>query len=502
MPLLHSTRPQPSDPDLGAREPSGSVKSRRTSIDVAPVARDTWVRPYISYLNLFFRFADGVFVASCLWWAVQTYELPWNPRYALAAALAVAVFYFVAEHRGLYRSWRVGSLRQELFEVAHVWVVTIAALSLGTFAFKVSAEYSRAVVTIWFVAAPISLGVTRALVRLVARVVRQHGRNSRTAVMAGAGDLGLRFAHGVDDSPWMGIRIEGFYDDTKPKSPKADQPWPIRGDLDQLVTDVRAGRAEIVFIALPMRAQRRIEKLIADLADTTATVYLLPDIFISDLMSARWINVHGIPAVGVYETPFSGVNRFVKRTEDIILGSLCLFFASVPMLAIALAVKLSSPGPVFFKQRRYGIDGRIVLVWKFRSMQVMEDGPVVPQARRNDDRVTPVGAFLRRTSLDELPQLFNVLGGSMSLVGPRPHAVAHNEQYRKMIRGYMLRHMVKPGMTGWAQVNGWRGETEDVTVMKARVMHDLEYIRNWSVWLDVRILWKTLFVVFGDARAY
>jgi putative colanic acid biosynthesis UDP-glucose lipid carrier transferase len=470
----------------------------------ASAGRGAWVRSHVSHLNMISRLADGVLIAVCLWLLAMLYGVSWGPYYGLATGCGVAAFYFIAESRGLYRSWRTGSLRDEIAEIMQVWSVVAAACLLGGFVFKVSTDYSRIVVLGWFVATPLALGSWRCLARYMAHRLREHGLNVRTGVIAGAGDLGLRLARGLVESPWMGIRIGGFYDDGKSRSRVIDRHrrWTVKGNLDQLVADVRAHAADIVFIVLPMRAQRRIEQLIADLSDTTATVYLVPDVFISDLMSARWVNVHGIPAVGVYETPFAGIDRVLKRVEDLVLGGLLTLIALVPMVPIALAVRLSSPGPVIFKQRRYGIDGKIVWVWKFRTMMVVEDGAVAQQATRNDARVTRVGAFLRKTSLDELPQLFNVLGGSMSLVGPRPHPIALNEQYRGLIRGYMLRHMVKPGMTGWAQINGWRGETEGVEQMRGRVMHDLAYIQNWSLWLDLRILCKTVFVFLGDKKAY
>jgi putative colanic acid biosynthesis UDP-glucose lipid carrier transferase len=220
------------------------------------------------------------------------------------------------------------------------------------------------------------------------------------------------------------------------------------------------------------------------------------------LLHSRWINVGGLPAVSVFENPFYGVDGMVKRLLDVVLGSVALAFAAVPMACIALAVKLSSPGPVFFRQKRYGLDGRPIDVWKFRSMRVCENGPVVTQATKDDPRITRVGAFIRKTSLDELPQLFNVLEGTMSLVGPRPHANAHNEQYRKQIQGYMLRHKVKPGITGLAQVSGWRGETDTLDKMERRIECDHQYIRDWSPWLDVKILFRTIFTVLSKQNAY
>ena len=209
-----------------------------------------------------------------------------------------------------------------------------------------------------------------------------------------------------------------------------------------------------------------------------------------------------LPAVSVFENPLFGVDGMLKRAADLSIATVGLVAISIPMMLIALAVKLSSPGPVFFRQKRYGIDGREILVWKFRSMRTCDNGPVVKQATKNDPRITRVGGILRKTSLDELPQLFNVIGGSMSLVGPRPHASAHNEQYRGQIRGYMLRHKVKPGITGLAQVNGCRGETETLDKMERRVQWDHQYIRSWSIWLDLQILLQTFTVIWGQDEAY
>jgi putative colanic acid biosynthesis UDP-glucose lipid carrier transferase len=251
-----------------------------------------------------------------------------------------------------------------------------------------------------------------------------------------------------------------------------------------------------------MASQPRIIKLLEELRDTTASIYFVPDIFLFDLIQARVDSIGDLPVVAVCETPFYGFNGMVKRASDLVLATGILLLISPLMLAIAAGVKLSSPGPVLFKQRRYGVDGRKIVVYKFRSMTVAEDGDVVKQATRNDARVTKFGAFLRASSLDELPQFINVLQGRMSVVGPRPHAIAHNELYRKLIRGYMIRHKVKPGITGLAQVHGFRGETDTVEKMKARVEYDLEYLRNWSPLLDLQIVLKTLVVVLRRSNAY
>jgi putative colanic acid biosynthesis UDP-glucose lipid carrier transferase len=252
-----------------------------------------------------------------------------------------------------------------------------------------------------------------------------------------------------------------------------------------------------------MTSQQRVLDLLDELKDSTASIYFVPDLFTFDLIQARFDHVQGIPVVAICESPFTGMSAVIKRLSDVVMSSAILLMIWPLLLAVAIAVKVSSKGPVFFKQRRYGMNGESVLVYKFRSMTVMEDGDNVVQATRNDQRLTPIGNFLRKTSLDELPQFINVLEGKMSIVGPRPHANAHNEQYRKLIKGYMVRHKVRPGITGWAQVNGYRGETDTLDKMISRIDYDLDYLRNWSIWLDLKIVIKTaLMVVIPPKTAY
>ena len=302
----------------------------------------------------------------------------------------------------------------------------------------------------------------------------------------------------MKDNPYLGVRIAGYFDDRAPERIQEK----ILGPINALADYVRAHGVDVIYISLPMASQPRILKVLEELRDTTASIYFVPDIFVFDLIQARVDSIGGLPVVAVCETPFTGLNGLVKRASDLALGSLILLLIAPLLAAIALGVKLSSPGPIFFKQRRYGVDGRKIVIYKFRTMTVAEDGDVVRQATRNDSRVTRFGAFLRRYSLDELPQFINVLQGRMSVVGPRPHAVAHNEVYRKLIRGYMIRHKVKPGVTGLAQVRGWRGETDTVEKMKGRIECDLDYLRHWSLLLDLSIIVKTVLVVLRKQNAY
>jgi len=322
----------------------------------------------------------------------------------------------------------------------------------------------------------------------------------RTAVVAGGNELGAKLVERINNAPLMGVHIAEIFDDRGADRRAAIGGVPTLGKFSALAEYSKHNRVDPIYIAVPIASQPRILNLLNQLRDTTASIYFVPDIFMFDLIQARVDTIGGIPVVAVCETPFYGFNGLVKTLSDYVLATLALVLAAPLMLLIAIGVKLSSPGPILFRQRRYGLDGKQIIVYKFRPMTVLEDGGEVRQAQREDARTTRFGRLLRRTSPDELPQFINVLQGRMSVVGPRPHAVAHNEMYRKLIDAYMVRHKVKPGVTGWAQVNGFRGETETVEKMQQRIGFDLAYLRNWSLRLDVIIVLKTLVVMFRDRR--
>jgi putative colanic acid biosynthesis UDP-glucose lipid carrier transferase len=357
----------------------------------------------------------------------------------------------------------------------------------------------------------ISFGQANSAPPLLSRVLTQD-RAQKIAVIAGAGHLAARLSERIDRSPHLGIQLAGCFDDrasdrqqireSDRNNTNGSAHNTLLGGIDSLALYAKRHRTDQIYITLPMTSQPRILKLLEELRDTTASIYFVPDIFVADLIQARTDNIAGMPVLAVCETPFHGINGIIKRLSDIVLASAILALIAPVMLMIAVGIKRTSPGPVFFKQRRYGLDGREIYVYKFRSMTVCEDGGEIKQATRDDQRVTRFGAFLRASSLDELPQFINVLQGRMSVVGPRPHAVAHNEMYRKLISGYMIRHKVRPGITGLAQVNGERGETATLERMQARINYDLDYLRNWSLLLDLQIILKTIFVVLKKQNAY
>lgn len=444
---------------------------------------------------------DVVVISISMLVAVAIYQVPLSVEYLVLTGISVFVFELLAAVKGIYRSWRMETFIAEVVSVSGVWLVTVLTLVLIGFATKTSSDFSRVTIMIWSVIVLLGLSGMRALYRAFLRALRADGRNTRTVAFAGYSKASQKMAQHITAQPWMGLRILGCFDD-RSVTRLGDAELPLLGDLKELLVQARAGQVDLVYITLPMHAERRIVKLIDQLADTTASVYVVPDIFVFELFHAQWSTVGEMPVVSVFESPFYGVNGGVKRLEDVVIGSLILLMILPLMALIALGIKITSPGSVLFKQRRYGLKGEIVEVWKFRSMTVSDNGDKVVQAKKGDARITPFGAFLRRTSLDELPQFFNVLQGTMSIVGPRPHAVAHNEEYRGLIHGYMLRHKVKPGITGWAQINGWRGETDTLDKMKGRLNCDLAYVRNWSLWFDIKIIFLTVFKGFVGKNAY
>jgi putative colanic acid biosynthesis UDP-glucose lipid carrier transferase len=358
------------------------------------------------------------------------------------------------------------------------------------------------VILTWAVFTPVPLILISIAFNEIVRRFMLAPSNVRSAVVAGYNEVSIALVERIRENPNLGMRVEGFFDDRSVERLGLPAGQDLLGGLSDLPARVHNSRTDLIFIALPMRQVQRVVDLLDELRDTTASIYFVPDIFVMDLIQSRTADISGVPIVAMCETPFQGSRGLQKRLMDISMSLVALLVMSPFLLVVALLIKLGSPGPVIFRQRRYGLDGHIIDVLKFRTMTVIEDGAQVKQVTRDDPRVTPIGRFLRRYSIDELPQLFNVLAGSMSLVGPRPHAVAHNELYRGLIKGYMVRHKVLPGITGLAQVNGCRGETSRLEEMKARIEYDLEYLRKWTPSLDIRILFKTALLVLGDRKAY
>ncbi|MAK90458.1 MAG: undecaprenyl-phosphate glucose phosphotransferase [Oceanospirillaceae bacterium] len=450
-----------------------------------------------------YRMADVLIILLVLLAAVRLNGLELSPSYMVAGLIAVCVFLLVSESLELYRSWRSASVTNMLSMMTLAWLTACAGVLLAAFSLKVSESFSRIAIGAWMLSTLLALFAWRLFVRNVLSTLRRRGLNSRRVVIVGVNASGWRMRQQIKDMPQLGYRFMGFFDDRSPERVKTEFPEAVlQGSIEELIQRAKDDEFDVIYIALPLKAQKRIAEILERCGDTTASVHLIPDFFVYNLLHARLCQVGSMQTLSVYETPVSGVNDVLKRMFDIVFSLCVLSVIAIPMLVIAAIVKITSPGPAIFKQLRYGLDGRSIEVWKFRSMSTMDNGSEVKQATKGDARITPVGAFIRKTSLDELPQFINVLQGSMSVVGPRPHAVAHNEQYRKLIPYYMLRHKVKPGITGWAQINGYRGETDTLDKMSGRVDYDLDYIRHWSLWMDIKIILLTLFKGFTGKNVH
>jgi putative colanic acid biosynthesis UDP-glucose lipid carrier transferase len=462
------------------------------------------IQQHLSRRELAYRVVDVTSILAGLWLAGACHAARLTERDWLAGVAAIVLFYLLSEFSGMYRSWRGVDMEREIACAVLTWAVTVPFLLALVVMTRHMPWVDRSLIVCWSVFTAVILSLARIVLRMTQCYLRARGFNARGFAVIGVNELGFDLVRRIEAMPELGLKLIGFYDD---RSDNRLPTMPVEaghrlGTIEQLLDEARAGRVNMIYITFPMRAENRIKRVLNQLSDTTASVYIVPDFFVFQMLHSRWTNISGLPAVSVFENPFYGVDGFLKRLVDITLATLILTGVALPMLVIGILVKCTSPGPVFFRQKRYGLDGREIMVWKFRSMTVCESGDQFTQATRNDARTTRIGAILRKTSLDELPQLFNVLEGSMSLVGPRPHASMQNEAYRSLIHGYMLRHKVKPGMTGLAQVSGWRGETDTLEKMARRVECDHRYIREWSLFMDLKILVQTVFVVLSRQNAY
>lgn len=440
---------------------------------------------------------DPLVVTFTLWGIGYAWEKTLSPAYMILSVILFSLTFPGGPKVALAGREVIGNA------LVNWLLITGLLLVFGFASGYISAFPFDAVIT-WLWLTPLCLILAIFLLRLVAPILVSLQGAAKRAIIVGVNEQAVVLADRLASNEYTAAEFLGFFDDLPPAQLSAMRlDYPLLGGIDDVAAYVKEQRANNIYLALHLASQPHIVKLLGELKDTTASIYFFPDVFMADLIQARVSQIGDIPLVAVCETPFTGFNGLLKRLADILLSLMIILLILPVLLAIAIGVKLESPGPIIFRQRRYGLYGDEIIVYKFRSMTVCEDGDKVTQATRQDQRVTLFGAFLRKTSLDELPQFFNVLQGSMSIVGPRPHAVAHNEMYRKLITGYMVRHKVKPGITGWAQINGLRGETETLSKMKARIDYDIDYLRNWSLKLDFLIMLKTVLVVFkGQNTAY
>lgn len=459
------------------------------------------VKNNINKFATFYRLIDLGIIFFTLLLSVSIFSVELTQDIFILSLFAVIIFSFVAEMFALYRSWRDGFFGEITFYT--ILSLSVSFVFIYLFFADTGTQNMLAIIGLWYTFSLVFLVSWRAAFGTFLRYIRSKGFNTRSVVIIGLTDIGEKIAQEILDNPQTGYRLEAIFDDRDVSRFANTYQSLLSGNVSEGVAKSRANEFDCVYIALPLTAEKRISDIMQLLGDTTANVHLVPNLSLYSFMSASMSHVGNVQTISVYCNPMKkGSHALIKRTEDIILSVIILTLIALPLLVIALAVKLTSKGPVIFKQDRYGLNGQKIKVWKFRSMTVTENSDVVTQARQGDSRITPLGAFLRRTSLDELPQFFNVLQGRMSVVGPRPHAVIHNEEFRKEVPYYMLRHKVKPGITGWAQVNGWRGETDTLDKMEMRIEYDIDYIRRWSLWLDFKIVMFTLFRSFNDKNAY
>ena len=453
-------------------------------------------------MSLFTGLIFAVAIAATLQLLVAVHERTHFQDFANATFISLLAGFVVFSRLNLL-SW--ADRMDIVSSIVARWAAVYLLVVLGGY-FSMSIEQlSRRVMVWWLIATPVVLSLLALGLQMLAIHIYATGNRRRKAVFLrfheAAGVLAKRMLY----EPLLGVDPIGYFD-AHGESGDDAPPLPWLGDIAEAVNYVKNHPVDIVFLGLDMAESPAARELMESLQDSTVSIYFIPDSKLFGVPGVQVTEMVGVPLLVVAETPFLGLSHALKRLMDIAI-SLVLLLALLPVLCgVALAVKLSSPGPMVFRQKRYGVGGKEIDVYKFRSMRVEPPSDTqhthIKQATLNDDRITRVGRFIRKSSLDELPQFINVLQGSMSIVGPRPHAVQHNELYRKLIPGYMLRHKVKPGITGWAQVNGLRGETETVDKMRRRIQYDLVYISHWSVTFDIRIILRTALLVFRDTSAY
>ncbi|ANB75639.1 undecaprenyl-phosphate glucose phosphotransferase [Paraburkholderia phytofirmans OLGA172] len=403
---------------------------------------------------------------------------------------------------GLYESWRGRSMLRLIGRVSLAWIVVQACGLVLMFSLHRTDFISRLWFAYWTAITDGALVVSRLSTYGVLRTVRRAGINLRDVAVVGYGAHCQHVVSKMEASPASGFRASAMFD-VRPLASGASAGVPVFDDFDQFLGHVRRNSVQEIWLALPFSEELTIMRILREFRDDLVNIRLVPDVSSVALFESGVTDLIGVPAINLVASPLSQHALVTKEIFDRAFAAAALIALTPVLFAIAIAVKLSSHGPVFFTQRRKGADGRVFKIYKFRTMRVhVEDAGVVKQATRNDSRITRVGAFLRRTSLDELPQFFNVLLGDMSVVGPRPHAIEHDELYQKLVIGYIHRYRIKPGITGWAQVNGLRGETDQLEKMQERVEHDLHYLRNWSFSLDMRIVAATIVKGFIHKNAY
>lgn len=459
------------------------------------------LKKHSGVINLLSRFVDpfiilvAAFVSYGFRFGFSDLDLPKDYRALVMFSVLSTMLVFPLF--GIYNSWRGRGLLHQARRIMSAWFSVVTLIIISLFVLKISAGFSRMWLANWVLLGLFLLIAFRLCLFRFLQYQRRRGRNLRHIVVVGAGELGEKVISRVVSSPWMGYKISAIFDDNSELQGCDMHGAIIEGSISDVEQYVSNNDVDEVWIALPFRAELRIKELLHNLRYYTLNIKLIPDIFGFSLLNHSMTEVADLPIVNISASPMDGVNRVLKRIEDVVISSLILLVIFPVMLFLAVGVKLSSPGPVFYKQRRVSWNGKDFMMLKFRSMPVTNDDNLV-WGNAQQKTVTKFGKFIRKTSVDELPQFINVLIGDMSIVGPRPERTEFVEKFKQEIPGYMQKHMVKAGITGWAQINGWRGDT----CLKTRVEHDLYYIENWSLWFDLKIILLTIFKGFINKNAY
>ncbi|MFM0751711.1 undecaprenyl-phosphate glucose phosphotransferase [Paraburkholderia strydomiana] len=427
---------------------------------------------------------------------------------SLAFDVLLVVVFFPA--LGIYQSWRGKPLYDLLCRVAGGWAMVEVTGVLISFTLHRADSLSRLWLVYWAVATIVLLIVTKVIVYSILRGLRREGFNQRAVAIVGGAPYGRFLIQQMRSRPDAGFSPVVVFDEDATVNPYEDpetsdaiEGVPVERDYQRMIELVRQRAIRELWLALPISKEKEIHRFVMDLRNDFVNIRFIPDVRSLTLFNQPMVELLGVPAINLAASPITDLRVLPKRIFDRLFALAALTALAPVMLVIAAMVKLSSPGPVFFRQKRKGIDGHEFEIYKFRSMKVhKEEAGRITQATRRDPRITAVGAFLRRTSLDELPQFINVLRGEMSVVGPRPHALEHDDIYKDLVKGYMHRYRIKPGITGWAQINGYRGETDRIEKMMGRVKLDLYYMQHWTFWLDIKIVVLTLWKGFVGNNAY
>lgn len=447
---------------------------------------------------------DGLAILGISYFLIKNHIGALTADYIIMLMMLMGLVGFVYDHFGIYRSH--GSFSAKALKLFKAWTLSFSLLLVVAFLAKLADVYSRLLVGELYVLGFLAQLLLHVGVRWVQVGFLKHAYSSENVIIVGSGRLSNYLYQKISSNPWLGQKVVGAVRlDTKEETAieqDSSKVAPILGELSDLNRLIEEHDISTVYFVTRLDASDVLENLYFSLLDQHVAVHWIPDIFSLRLVNHSVREIAGIPVLTLSETPLTGTRLLLKQIEDMVLSALILVMILPVLAVVALAIKLDSPGPVFFRQNRMGWNGKTFRIWKFRSMVVHQpENNQVVQAQKNDPRITRVGAFIRKTSLDELPQLFNVLQGDMSLVGPRPHAIQHDEEYSRRIADYFARHRIKPGITGLAQVRGYRGETKDIEQMVQRVEADIEYINNWSIWLDLSILIRTT-TAFTGKYAY